>query len=822
MAAKGTKHTRIESTPLPRNVNVTRFAECRGPELEALYSVVSERLNGDFRSNRNKRRRTTAHDNRVGKKRFRKREKIGGNEVGDLKKKLPRRIRRKNELRRNNEDGFGVSGDGTKRLRTHVWHAKRFSMSKIWGFYLPLGLHGRGRGSRSIMKSLTDGVVVHDESYCAAVQLEGPEENLLSILSMVLVPSVVDSEDLSSRVISGAAYGSAMLHHGGATCSHTIAPVTYMWRRHEHSEINDVDKGDGIYATEAIKNSSALRLVWIWIHAAALREGFDALECASQRENEKAGTHVKCVSLEGQLGKVEVMGSKASQLLQKILHPVKSFPQTNMDIKECSVDETQDGAQPNIFDFESENYTASSIISLVINDPRISTGKAEDQTSAGIQESILEPVSSLYLRNGESRDLWQASSGIYPPVEESFLCREKHQQRMAFFCLNDKSASILNEPAKEQCSRVCPVLLLKNNHLKSSIARWSIILPISWVKTFWIPLVSSGGRAIGLREKHWIACEVGLPYFPSDFPDCNAYSCFMETEAVASVRDAELRPPSVRPFSVPTSPPWEVVHYTYSKKKVIGLDNQILPNITSKDINSLVANSLEDCHRAPCCNNGVSFGGLVSRSSCLLARFLSGINNCQLRIFPSIPERKSCISEIMKEKDISNQGLEDACLVNYDHPLCFVRILLHVYKDGVFEDGAVVCAPHLSDLLFMTSSNKFELQIPDTLARSYFVQQASGKWDLQEPRDPAGMESHRWPIGFVTTGFVHGSKKPVAGALCEAVLLARVREEQWNAVPAKRRKQEIYVLVRNLRSTAYRLALAEIVLERQEQDLEHM
>lgn len=62
----------------------------------------------------------------------------------------------------------------------------------------------------------------------------------------------------------------------------------------------------------------------------------------------------------------------------------------------------------------------------------------------------------------------------------------------------------------------------------------------------------------------------------------------------------------------------------------------------------------------------------------------------------------------------------------------------------------------------------------------------------------------------------------MAGALCEAVLLARLREEQWNAVPAKRRKKEIYVLVRNLRSTAYRLALAEIVLEQQEQDVEYM
>lgn len=137
MAAKETKHPQIPSSVLPRTINVTRLAESRGPELEALHSVVSERLNGDFRSNRNKRRRTTGYDNRVGKKRFRKRGKY------DLKKKLPRRIRRKNKLRRNEEVGFGVSGDGTKRLRTHVWHAKRFTMSKIWGFYLPLGLHGR-------------------------------------------------------------------------------------------------------------------------------------------------------------------------------------------------------------------------------------------------------------------------------------------------------------------------------------------------------------------------------------------------------------------------------------------------------------------------------------------------------------------------------------------------------------------------------------------------------------------------------------------------------------------------------------------------------
>lgn len=60
------------------------------------------------------------------------------------------------------------------------------------------------------------------------------------------------------------------------------------------------------------------------------------------------------------------------------------------------------------------------------------------------------------------------------------------------------------------------------------------------------------------------------------------------------------------------------------------------------------------------------------------------------------------------------------------------------------------------------------------------------------------------------------SKKLTAEALCDAVLLGRLREEQWREKDVKRRKKEIYVLVRNLRSCSYRLALATFLLEQQE------
>lgn len=137
-----------ESAAPPHELNVWKFAESRAPELEGLHSIVADRLDNNFQSQRNKRRRTTGHDNRVAKKKFRKR-RVGLGDMGKTdsmredEKKISRRVRRNIELKKNPPSGYSTSGDGTKRLRTHVWHAKRFKMEKLWGFYIPLGLHGR-------------------------------------------------------------------------------------------------------------------------------------------------------------------------------------------------------------------------------------------------------------------------------------------------------------------------------------------------------------------------------------------------------------------------------------------------------------------------------------------------------------------------------------------------------------------------------------------------------------------------------------------------------------------------------------------------------
>ncbi|KAM1718355.1 hypothetical protein ACFX11_026076 [Malus domestica] len=151
MATDGFRRQQVSSAP-PRKINVQKFAESRGSELETLHSIVSNRLNNDIRSWRSKRRRTTAYDNQAAKKSCRKKRKLDQSNAlmlppeKDDKKNVPRCIRRRAELKMNLEKGFCTSGDGTKRLRTHVWHAKRFTMTKLWGYYLPLGLQAAEGG----------------------------------------------------------------------------------------------------------------------------------------------------------------------------------------------------------------------------------------------------------------------------------------------------------------------------------------------------------------------------------------------------------------------------------------------------------------------------------------------------------------------------------------------------------------------------------------------------------------------------------------------------------------------------------------------------
>ncbi|KOM38058.1 hypothetical protein LR48_Vigan03g144000 [Vigna angularis] len=749
MVGEGIKRPQI-SLPIlqpPRTINVQKYAESRALELHSLQSIIENRVNNDYRSQRNKRRRTTAFNNQIARKGCRrKRQKVGivgkafakSGLVEDELKKLPRRVRRRYELKNNPENGFRTSGDGTKRLRTHVWHAKRFAMTKLWGYHLPLCLQGRGKGSRALLKRLREGVLVHDASYYTALQLEGPEDSLISVLRSILEPSPTSTHPDS--LISGVTYGSAMLRQDGGLICPPIAPVTYMWQPTSQQNIStqldeqnhytsfgqhDIGNDSNKHSVELcekpdkVKHGSSFRHLWVWIHASAFEEGFDNLKTACRKEDPRE------LPWKRNVVPVEHISTKtlsdASETKCKELAELGGILEENKDLSSLS-------------------------------------------------------WSKLEVCQCNVDDLWYATTrGLRPPVEDNVLSKEKHHERMINFCLVDTDSGHGSSSTKVQSSRSCPILLLKNDVKELSIG-WSVILPLSWVKAFWIPLISNGAHAIGLQEKHWITCEMGLPVFPSDFPDCKAYSCLMEDKEAAFNKKEELRPPSIRHLRVPIQPPWGIVRVTFDKM----ISSMKTPDLsTREDLTN--SNSLPNLYpgsfkisNSDSWSN--SFDGTVVRTGSMLTTFLHETKVGQLLLFPYATDGEARISK--------------------------------------FINGELKLDPS-------SERNEEGLQMSQSAMRLYFKEHSSGRWEMQIPDDSIASKSHRWPIGFVTTGSVQGSKSLVAEGFCEAVLLSHLREEQWKEMPMKKRR-EIYVLVRNLRSTAYRLALASIILEYKENDIEFL
>ncbi|KRH01848.2 hypothetical protein GLYMA_17G000200v4 [Glycine max] len=116
MVTDGTKKPQVSvpTPPPPWKINLQKYAESCALKLHSLQSIIENRVNSDYRSQKNK-RRTTVFDNQIARKGCRrKRQKLGIIDKALAKsgleenhqKKLPRCVHRRYELKKNPENGF--------------------------------------------------------------------------------------------------------------------------------------------------------------------------------------------------------------------------------------------------------------------------------------------------------------------------------------------------------------------------------------------------------------------------------------------------------------------------------------------------------------------------------------------------------------------------------------------------------------------------------------------------------------------------------------------------------------------------------------------
>lgn len=195
--------------------------------------------------------------------------------------------------------------------------------------------------------------------------------------------------------------------------------------------------------------------------------------------------------------------------------------------------------------------------------------------------------------------------------------------------------------------------------------------------------------------------QTRLPYFPLDFPDCSAYSSFIAVESDAFSDKSKLLPPSKRLLENPLPAPWDCVHLT-------------LENISSKSENSLTqvaeigvqnettvmekmsVDGTSETRHSDC--KDVSFQGVIARTSYMMNDLLNNTNGNKQLLFPKLHGQKSCLYKSMKDNELFKYDYTMSG-GNHGSMLCYLRVLICAYKEGAFEQGAVVCAPHVADIM---------------------------------------------------------------------------------------------------------------------------
>ena len=148
---------------------------------------------------------------------------------------------------------------------------------------------------------------------------------------------------------------------------------------------------------------------------------------------------------------------------------------------------------------------------------------------------------------------------------------------------------------------------------------------------------------------------------------------------------------------MPIPPPWGSVRVTVNR-----LFTTVGDHIICREGKHNSGDSISDLECAypddRLLGHGTSFDGFVARTSCSLTNFLKEVKGDHLLLFPQLANKKTCFSKIAKDENRLGQGQNGITNIICNRRLCFLRVLLHAYKEGSFEEGAVICAPRPTDI----------------------------------------------------------------------------------------------------------------------------
>lgn len=386
-------------------------------------------------------------------------------------KRRPKRIMAKRLMRPN----------AKKWLETHIWHAKRMKMVEVYGSII--AECNTLKSHRSIHRASQRGSVMHDLSYHKIIELKGEQQTILDVLDSMADPSMPSS--LNKKILSGEREGSAFLHEPFSFPKQSIAPIRYIWR----------------------PSSQNIRQVWVWVHPAAYQQLYNAFLNASQNlfiPQEKFTATI----LPSNLNRFELTGPRSLNSLKKSLDISKRDSSASNQLwKTLTSSDDMPGNIPN-----------RSIIALNVNDPRLRYPISRNTRSEGV---ALSEKLKEWPHDVTASDLWDNDfrSSIVKHSESSLNQRRSQNLLPGTGLIPSDTDAII------------PILLIYRGSY-DGVEGWDLILPENWAMPFWFSLIYSGARAAGVRDRARFHHNIGLPYFPHDFPETKSYALYVDSQAL--------------------------------------------------------------------------------------------------------------------------------------------------------------------------------------------------------------------------------------------------------------------------------------------------
>ena len=216
---------------LPHELQVGRFLASRTEEVQLLCGEVARGAGQGMLASqqvpRRMRRRAVSHNPKRLPRRLRaahlSQRTKSGTEPGAAPglRRPSRRWRRRpgNLLAEYNRRQRGPGAAAW--LETHIWHAKRFHMTRAWGHALPRT--PTDKCWRQTYRGLVRGCVAWDSSYLQVVAARGPRAALLATLNTLTDPSA------GPGFSHGPGEGRVTVYTPGQCPGGAVGEVTYIW-----------------------------------------------------------------------------------------------------------------------------------------------------------------------------------------------------------------------------------------------------------------------------------------------------------------------------------------------------------------------------------------------------------------------------------------------------------------------------------------------------------------------------------------------------------------------------------------------------------------